>query len=241
MASVLPSAAIEHLLIRPEGGGFEPAPRESSKLAAGPGGVPLAVLLGPFQAGQEDELHAQIRAARRGGPAAVEALLAGVAGAAPGAWPDLGSALVYAVPGHLPGGSSPLVEAAAATIAASRGWELHLQALMRLRPSPEGKLGSERIPALESLTLSVVATGSARGDRPEAIVLVDDVVRSGASLLACADAVRRSGDAGLIVAIVIGRADPATKTSSSTDSSPCDLQLPVTRSEAYTRGSKIDI
>jgi hypothetical protein len=170
-------------------------------------GVPLAVLLGPFRAGQEDDLHRRIRAARRGDPAAVEAVLAGVARAVPDAWPDLGGAFVYPVPGHLPGGCSPLVGAAAAIIAERRGWHLHLAALTRSRPSPEGKLGGERIPQVESRTLSVIASGSARGDARDAIVLVDDVARSGASLLACADAVRRSGDARSIVAIVIGRAD----------------------------------
>lgn len=210
MGSLLQSPATEHLLVRPEGGGFEPAPQESSKLAGGTDGVPLAVLLGPFQAGKADGLHAQIRAARRGDPAAVEALLGGVAGAAPDAWPDLGGAVVYAVPGHLSGGCSPLVGAAAATIAACRGWQLQLEALTRSRRSPEGKLGGERSPASESSTLAVIASGSARRDGPEAIVLVDDVARSGASLLACADAIRRSGDARFIVAMVIGRADPAT-------------------------------
>jgi hypothetical protein len=207
---VVPSADIEYLLIRPEVGGFEPAPHESSKFPDGTAGVRLAVLLGPFRVEQEDDLHALIQAARRGNPRAVETVLAAVAAAVPEAWPDLGTALVYAVPGHLPGGSNPLVEAAAATIAAGRGWRLDPAALTRSRPSPEGKLGGERVPTSESSTLSVIASGSARADRREPIVLVDDVVRSGASLLACAEAVQRSSDARLIVAIVIGRADPDT-------------------------------
>ena len=210
MGSVRPPAAIEYLLIRPEVGGFEPEPQDASTFEEGTAGVPLAVLLGSFQVGQDDGFHALIQASRRGDPRAVEAVLAGVADAVPEAWPDLRTALVYAVPGHQPGGSSTLVDAAATIFAQRRAWELDLLALTRVRPSPEAKLGGARDPVSESLTLSVTARRSARRDDAEVIVLFDDVVRSGASLLACADAVRRSGDARTIVAIVIGRADPAT-------------------------------
>ena len=206
MAPVRPPPAIEYLLVRPDAGDVEPEPHDASAFKEGTAGVPLAVLLGSFPVWQVDGLHALIQAARLGDPRAVESELAGVADALPEAWPDLHTALVYAVPGHQPGGSSPLVEAAAGSIAARRGWQLRLGALTRSRPSPQGKRGGERNPTSESSTLSVTASGSAGDDRAAAIVLVDDVVRSGASLLACAEAIRGSSDVRPIVAIVIGRA-----------------------------------
>ena len=116
---------------------------------------------------------------------------------------------VLPVPGHMAGGCSPLVGAAATIFAQRRAWDLDLAALTRSRPSPEAKLGGARDPASESLTLSVAVRRSARRDDAEVIVLFDDVVRSGATLLACADAVRRSGDARPIVGIAIGRASDA--------------------------------
>jgi predicted amidophosphoribosyltransferase len=171
--------------------------------------VPTTVLLGSFQIGQMNELHALIRAARGGTPAAANAVLGAVAASTEHAWPEVNAALVLPVPGHMPGGSSPLIEAAATIFAQRRAWELDLAALTRSRPSPEGKLGGARDPASESLTLSVAARRSARRDDAEVIVLFDDVVRSGATLLACADAVRRLGDTRPIVAIAIGRASDA--------------------------------
>ena len=171
--------------------------------------MPTTVLLGSFRIGQVDELHALIRVARGGMPAAANAVLGAVARSTEHAWPDVNAALVLPVPGHMPGGCSPLVEVAATIFAQRRAWGLDLAVLTRSRPSPEAKLGGARDPASESLTLSVATRRSAPRDDAEVIVLFDHIVRSGATLLACADALRRSGDARPIVAIAIGRASDA--------------------------------
>jgi len=168
--------------------------------------VPTTVLLGSFPVGAEGGLHALIRDARQGQPAALEVVLRAVAAAADHVWPEIGRGLVYPVPGHLAGGFSPLVRAAAEIIARRRGWELDLDGLVRLRPSPEAKLGGPRDPEAEAQTLWVRPRASTFRQAPQTIVLVDDIVRSGASLIACAEAVRRSGVDGRVVAAAISRA-----------------------------------
>lgn len=165
--------------------------------------VPVRILLGSFAIGAADELHDLVRAAHGGNPEAVSAVVERVRPAARVVWPHVPQALVVPVPGHLPGPVHPLLQAVAAEIATVRGWH-QANVLRRRSPGPEAKAGGDRDPEAEAATLEVRLPTS-RG----AIVLVDDVVRTGASLRACAGAIRATGDDRVVVAVVLAAAKGA--------------------------------
>jgi phosphoribosylpyrophosphate synthetase len=158
-------------------------------------------VLGSFPVGGADGLHELIRAARAGDPAAISDVLDHVRRAAPTVWPEIAAGVVVAVPGHLPGPAHPLLAAVSEEIAAVRGWRHVVGALRRHSPAPEGKAGGARAPAAEASTLEW-----RRPERGRAIILVDDVVRTGATLQGCARCIRVAGDERTVVAIALAAA-----------------------------------
>jgi hypothetical protein len=165
-------------------------------------GLTAIIVLGSFRPDRTGPVHATIRALRTGrdGEPAVTARLPATVG---GAWPEVRDAVVVPVPGHLVGGASAAVERLAVAIADLRHWRLAREALRRVQPSAEGKAGPARDPAAESATLDWARPAGA------VVVLVDDVVRSGATIRACTLAIRATGDVRDIRVIALGRAHVA--------------------------------
>lgn len=163
--------------------------------------VPTWIVLGPFHVARPDGLHSLIRLARVGDPAALAAVLEDVRRLAPAAWPQVIAGVAVPVPGHVPGPHGRLVATAARQIAAVRGWRHHHDALRRRRAAPEAKAGGPRDPGSDAATLQWRPP-----KRGHAIVLVDDVVRTGGTLRSCVEAIRGAGDERPVVAIVLASA-----------------------------------
>jgi predicted amidophosphoribosyltransferase len=162
--------------------------------------MPIAILLGTISTAVDDPLHDLVRAARTGDAAAFSEVIDRVRLLAPDTWPDIRSAVVAGVPGHRPGPANRLVLAVAEELAGARGWSHARDALRRIQPAPEAKTGGIRAAPAEAATLAWATP-------PEgiAIVLVDDVVRSGTTLDACAAAIRAASDQRPIVAVAVAR------------------------------------
>lgn len=162
--------------------------------------VPIELVLGSFAIGRSDGLHALLQAARSGDPAAMAAVLGRVRRSASSMQAEVGSGVVIPVPGHLPGLSGRLVVPVAEEIAAGRGWRHVGDALSRRCEAPEAKAGGRRDVRAEAATLEW------RAPQGAVIVLVDDVVRTGSTIRACAEAIRATGDERRVVAIALAAA-----------------------------------
>ena len=164
--------------------------------------VPTAVLLGSFVLGTTDHLHELIRAARGGTPAAMRKITEAIRRTSGGVWPEITDAVVVPVPRHVPGPAHRLVMATCAEVGRTRRWPVATDALLRTRSASEGKAGGARDPEAEANTLTWIASTPG-----SVIVLVDDVLRSGATIQACAMAVRASGDQRTLLALALARAE----------------------------------
>jgi predicted amidophosphoribosyltransferase len=160
--------------------------------------VTTRILLGTFAAGHADPLHLLIRAARAGDRVAVSEVIDRVRVVAWAAWPGIQSAVVVAVPGHRAGPANRLNLEVASELGLIRRWNHAPGALRRWRRAPEAKFGGARDAMAEATTMEWVSA-----DGGEAIILVDDVIRTGLTLQACAATVRASGDRRRIVGLAV--------------------------------------
>jgi phosphoribosylpyrophosphate synthetase len=164
--------------------------------------LPTAVLLGSFSLEAPDQLHDLVRSARSGSPEAALEVRSRVRSAIRVVWPDITDATLVPVPRHVPGSAHSLVVAICDEIARARNWLIAGDALRRIEPAPEGKAGGER--DVESEATTVTWTRSRPGG---VVVLVDDVIRTGATLQACVRAVRASGDGRTLLAVALAQAE----------------------------------
>jgi predicted amidophosphoribosyltransferase len=116
-------------------------------------------------------------------------------------WPEHPEAIVVPVPRHLPGPAHSLLTTVSREIATVRGWHEAEDALRRIGRAPEAKVGGTRDPEVEAATLEWRVPS-----HDGVIVLIDDVVRTGATLRACAVAIRAAGDRRSVVAIAVAAA-----------------------------------
>lgn len=163
-----------------------------------PAAVATRILLGTFSADLADPLHALVRAARAGDPTALSDVIDRIRLVAWTAWPEIVSAVIVAVPGHRPGPANRLLLEVADELAVIRGWNHVRDALRRCRPAAEAKAGDPRDASADATTLEWVP---ARGGA--AIILLDDVVRTGTTLRACAESIRVAGDRRRLVALAV--------------------------------------
>ena len=163
-----------------------------------PAAVPTRILLGIFAADLADPLHALVRAARTGDGVALPEVVDRIRLVAWTAWPEIESAVIVGVPGHRPGPVNRLILEVAGELAVIRGWNHDRGALRRWRLAPEAKLGGPRDSMADAATMKWVSAGGG-----ETIILLDDVLRTGSTLQACAATVRAAGDCRRIVGLVI--------------------------------------
>lgn len=163
-----------------------------------PAAVATRVLLGTFSADFADPLHALVRAARAGDRTALSEVVDRIRLVAWTIWPEIESAVIVGVPGHRPGPTNRLILEVAGELAVIRGWTHVRNRLRRCRSATEAKVGGPRDASADATTLEwVPAPGGA------AIILLDDVVRTGTTLRACAASIRVAGDRRRLVALAV--------------------------------------
>ena len=169
------------------GGGAVEGPIPAAGQAGGATSLIHAAIT--FRRDVPDPGHDLLRAFRSGDPAAA-ARVEAAARAALDALPDLAppGTLAVAVPGHLVGSRNAPCAALLRAIGPSQGWTVAPAGLLtRIADAPEGKRFGPRDAAAEAATLAWdAALEPADTGR---ILLVDDVVASGASLRAAAAAI----------------------------------------------------
>jgi predicted amidophosphoribosyltransferase len=139
-----------------------------------------------------------IRAARAGDRAAASEVIDRVRVVAWTVWPEIESAVVVAVPGHRTGPANQLNLEVASELALIRHWNHAPGTLRRWSPVQEAKAGGPRDVTTEAMTMAWVSAGD-----DEAIILVDDVVRTGLTLRSCATSIRAAGDQRRIVGLCL--------------------------------------
>ncbi len=160
------------------------------------------LMFGTFKANESGGVHALIRSARAGEPDAVHRVLDVAKADAHRLLPGLDSAVLAIVPSHLPGRAQGLLMAVADVLAAERDWQLSARGLVRIAAAAEAKLGGPRNAIVELATIAWHQPSPGAG----AIVVLDDICRSGASIAACRHAIVRAGDSRPTYALALARA-----------------------------------
>jgi len=166
------------------------------------GDVRVRSVLGSFRRDRpDDSVHALVRRFRAGDDAAATHVLeAARAAIRPDGALRGPSVAALVVPGH-DGEVQPGLTELVAALAVGAGWRIEPRLLVRRTPVPEAKARPARDPAAEAASLS--ARLELLPSTTATILLVDDVCASGATLQACATAVRAEGWAGEIAALVL--------------------------------------